>query len=196
MYEKVNITENHLQVLSLFTKGFNREFYIREVQKILRISPRTAQLILDDLERKAILESTIKGKIRTYKIKKTGPAKDYFIFVEQYKKITFLEKRPMIKEIITKITPSIKGIGLIFGSYVKELEKKDSDIDIFVVGEHDRKKIKKVSDLYGTEVSVKAYPWKIFEKEIKDDILIKEVLSNHVVFSGVETFVRMVLKNG
>ncbi|MCX6710529.1 MAG: hypothetical protein NTZ02_00385 [Candidatus Woesearchaeota archaeon] len=49
MYNKLNITENHLQALSLFTNGFEREYYIREVGKLLRISPRTAQLILEDL---------------------------------------------------------------------------------------------------------------------------------------------------
>ena len=196
MYEKVNITENHLQVLSLFTFGFYREFYIREVQKLLKISPRTAQLILDDFEKKTVLESETKGKIRTYKIKKSETAKDYLVFAEDYKKISFLKKRPMIREIVTKITPSIKGIGLIFGSYAKGLEKKGSDLDVFIIGECDRSKIRKFSDLYGIEISVKVYPTKIFEKVLKNDILIKEVLSNHIVFLGAEPLVKTVLKNG
>ena len=55
MYKKVNITENHFRILSLFSNGFDREYYIREVQRLLKISPRTSQLILADLEKKAIL---------------------------------------------------------------------------------------------------------------------------------------------
>src|SRR3989338_1689868 len=54
MYNKINITENGLQIISLFTNGFDREYYIREVEKLLKISPRTAQLILEDLENKSI----------------------------------------------------------------------------------------------------------------------------------------------
>jgi PAS domain S-box-containing protein len=54
MYKKVNITENHLQILSLFTNGFENEYYIREIERLLKISPRTSQLILEDLERKTI----------------------------------------------------------------------------------------------------------------------------------------------
>lgn len=196
MYEKLNITENHLHVLSLFTNGFGKEYYIREVQKILKISPRTAQLILDDLEKKTVLESKTKGKIRAYKIKKSETAVDYMVFVEQYKKLAFLGEKQMVKEIVTKIIPFISGIGLIFGSYAKGTEKKDSDLDIFIAGNCDRSSIKKTSELYGIEISVKAYPMKIFEKEIRNDILIKEVLANHIIFLNAEYFTRLALENG
>jgi len=194
MYEKVNITENHLRALALFTNGFDREYYIREVQRLLGISPRTAQLILDDLEKKAILESKTRGNIKTYKIRKSEAAREYLVFVELYKKIAFLEKKPMIKEIVAKITPLIDGIGLIFGSYAKGIEKKDSDLDIFIAGDYDRNEVKKVSELYGIEISVKSYPMKTFEKEIGRDNLIKEVLSSHVVFLGGEEFIKTVLE--
>ena len=45
MYNKLNITENRLQIISLFMNEFNREHYVREVEKLIKISPRTAQLI-------------------------------------------------------------------------------------------------------------------------------------------------------
>lgn len=196
MYKKLNITENHLQILSLFTNGFNKEYYIREVQKILKISPRTAQLILNDLEKKAILKSEIKGKIKIYKIKKGDIAKDYLSLVEQYKKIIFLEKNILIKEIITKITNHINGIGVIFGSYAKGIEKKDSDLDIFVVGDYNKNEIKKVSKLYNIEINIKNYPTKIFENDLRSDILIKEVIDNHVIFLNIEQFIKIILKNG
>jgi predicted nucleotidyltransferase len=196
MYEKLNITENHLQVLSLFTRGFTRDYYIREVQKILGISPRTAQLILYDLEKKAVLESATKGKIRTYRIKKTDTARQYLIFAEQYKAMTFLKKRPVIKEIVDKISPFIDGIGIIFGSYAKGLEKKGSDLDIFVAGTCNSEEIKKVSELYGVRVSVKKYPPEIFKKSIRNDALVKEVLDSHVAFLNAEQFIKSVLENG
>ncbi len=196
MYEKLNITENHLQILSLFTKGFNKEYYIREVQKILGISPRTAQLILDDLEKKAVLESVTKGKIKSYKIKRSGVAKDYLVFVEQYKKIAFLAKHALISEVIGKITSHIAGVGVIFGSYAKGTEKKGSDLDVFVIGSFDEKGINEVSRLYGLEINVKNYPARIFGKSIQNDVLVREVLDNHVVFRNADEFVRVVLGNG
>lgn len=196
MYDKLNITENHLQVLSLFTDGFDREYYIREVEKLLKISPRTAQLILDDLEKRGILESKTKGKIRAYRLNINGLSQKYIVFVEQYKTMAFLGKNLMIKEIIEKISPFIKGIGVIFGSYAKGTEKRDSDLDIFIAGEYNEEEIKKVSETYGIEISVKCYPLKTFEKNLSNDALLKEILKSHVVFLNSEQFITAVLKSG
>jgi len=194
MYEKIKITENTLQVLALFTNDFSREYYIREVEKLLKISPRTSQLILEDLEDKGVIESKTKGKIRTFKLNPSEFTKKYLVFVEQYKTIAFLEKKLLIKEIIEKITPHIKGIGIIFGSYVKRLEKEGSDLDIFVAGNYNKDEIKKVSKNLGIEVSVKCYPIKTFEKNLTKDILLKEVLKNHIVFVNIEQFIQAVFK--
>ena len=196
MYKKIKFTENTLHVLSLFTNEFNREYYVREVGKLLKISPRTAQLILEDLEDKGIIESKTKGKIKTFKLNPSEFTKKYLVFVEQYKAIAFLEKKLLIKEIIEKITPHIKGIGIIFGSYVKGLEKGDSDLDIFVAGSYNNDEIKRVSKNLGIEISIKCYPLKNFEKNLTKDILLKEVLKNHIVFLNVEQFIRVVFKNG
>lgn len=196
MYEKINITENHLHVLALFTKGYNREHYVREVGRLLGISPRTAQLILEDLEKKTVLESKIWGKIKTYKIKKGGAASDYFVLAEQYKKLSFLKSNPIAGEIINKITPYLKGMALVFGSYAKGIQKKGSDLDIFVAGTCDKAEVKRISETYGIDVSVKCYPKNIFAKSLREDILIREVLDSHIVFLNAEEFVRLVLKNG
>ncbi|MDP4039142.1 MAG: hypothetical protein Q8P57_01000 [Candidatus Pacearchaeota archaeon] len=102
MYKKIKFTEKVFHALFLFTNDFNREYYIREVEKLLKISPRTAQLILEDLEDKGIIESKTKGKIQTFKLNPSEFTKRYLAFIEQYKTISFLEKKFLIKEIIEK----------------------------------------------------------------------------------------------
>lgn len=196
MYDKLNITENGLQIISLFTNGFDREYYIREVEKLLNISPRTAQLILEDLENKGIVESKVKGKIKSYKLKINELSKRYITFVEQYKSIVFMEKNLLIKEIIEKISPFINGIGIIFGSYAKGISKKESDLDIFIAGDYEKEEIKKVSRNLGVEISIKCYPVNTFEKNINKDILLKEILKNHIAFINSEQFIQKVLKHG
>jgi predicted nucleotidyltransferase len=195
MYKKVNITENGLQIISLFTHGFDKVYYIREIERLLKISPRTAQLILEDLESKGILKSMIRGKIKTYELIMNETSKKYLLLVEHYKAITFLEQNLLLKEIIEKISPSINGIGIIFGSHVKGIAKKDSDLDLFVVGSYSKDEIKKNSKIYGLEISVKCYPESIFRKNLNRDIFIKEILKNHVVFKGAEKFISEVIKN-
>lgn len=196
MYNKINITENGLQIISLFTNGFDREYYIREVEKLLEISPRTAQLILEDLENKGIIESKVRGKIKSYKLKINELSNRYLTFVEQYKSIAFMGKNLLVKEVIEKISPFINGIGIIFGSYAKGISNKESDLDIFVAGDYEKEEIKKVSRNLGIEISIKCYPLKTFEKNVNQDILIKELLKNHIVFKNTELFIQKVLKNG
>ena len=196
MYNKVNITENGLQIISLFTNGFDREYYIREVEKLLKISPRTAQLILEDLENKGIIESKVKGKIKSYKLRINEVSSRYLTFVEQYKSIAFMEKNLLVKEVIEKISPFINGIGIIFGSYANGTSNKESDLDIFVVGDYGKEGIKKVSRNLGIEISIKCYPLQTFETNVNRDTLIKEVLKNHIVFKNPELFIQKVLKYG
>ncbi len=196
MYNKINITENGLQIISLFTNGFDREYYIREVEKLLKISPRTAQLILEDLESKGIIESKVKGKIKSYKLKRNELSNRYLAFVEQYKSIAFMEKSLLLKEVIEKMSPFINGLGIIFGSYAKGTANKESDLDIFVAGDYNKEEIGKVSRNLGVEISIKCYPLKTFEKNANQDSLLKEVLKTHIVFKNAELFIQKVLKNG
>ena len=192
MITKINDIE--LRILSLFTKGYNKEIYIREVERILSISSRTALVTLDKLEKKGILESKTRGKIKVYSIKKTIISREHFVFIEQYKKILFLEKNPLIKEIVEKLDEILEGTTLIFGSYAKEIQKEDSDLDLFIVGKHNEDRIKEVGHKYGIEINIKSYPLDIFKKEINEDILLKEVIENHIIIKDTEGFVRRVAK--
>ena len=196
MYNKINITENSLQIISLFTKGFDKEYYIREIKKILKISPRTAQLILEDLEDKGIIESKIKGKIKLYKLKKNWLSKRYLILIEYYKEISFTQKNLLIKEVIEKISQNIRGIGIIFGSYAKGIADKTSDLDIFVAGDYNKEEIKKISRNLGVEINLKCYPLNTFKRNINKDILLKEILNDHIIFLNAEQFVETAMKNG
>ena len=191
MYKKLNITENHLQILTLFTKGFDKEYYIREVEKILKISPRTSQLILDDLENKTILESKTRGKIKSYNLKKSHLAKEYLILTEMYKRISFLENNLLIKEIISKIEPYINGICIIFGSYAKGIQKKDSDLDIFIMGSYNEQEINKISKLYKINLSIKNYSKEIFKKNINKDIFLNEIFENHIILIGADELINL-----
>jgi len=191
--KKLNITENHLMVLKLFTNGYSKEYYIREVYNNLNISVRTAKRILDGLERKGILTSNIKGNIRVFRIQKNQIARDYFTLTEQYKKILFLQKNFLIAQIVEKITPFIDGIGILFGSYVKGNADEESDLDICIVGECNRSELQKNSKIYNISINIFHYSFKLFEKDIFNDHLLKEVIQNHIIITQPDQFIMRIL---
>ncbi|MBU4487175.1 MAG: nucleotidyltransferase domain-containing protein [Candidatus Delongbacteria bacterium] len=160
------------------------------------MNARTVQLILENLESKGIAESKTRGKIKSYKLKMNDLTKMYLTFTEQYKSISYLEENLLLKEIIEKINPLIEGIGIIFGSYANHTNKEDSDLDVFVAGECDTKEVSRISKIYGVDISIKCYPMKTFDKKIQKDVLIKEVLKNHIVFKNAEMLIEKVITNG
>ncbi len=192
MFIKVNDID--LKLLSLFTKGYGRGYYIREVEKLLDVSSRTALVTLAKLEKSGVLESKTMGKIKIYSIRKTGISKEYFVLTEQYKKIQFLAKNPLIKEVLEKADRLLGGMIIVFGSYAKGIEKEDSDLDLFIVGDYDEKKVKEIGDKYGIRIDIKSYPDKFFKKNIHEDILLKEITENHIIIKGAENFLRDIVQ--
>lgn len=187
MYKKVGLTENSLRILALFTKGYDRDLYIREIHQLLNISPRTSQLILEDLEKKGVLESRTRGRIKTYTIRKNSTAMRYMILAEQYKAISFLESNILIREAVDNLTPLIDGAGTIFGSYAKAKQTRASDLDILILGRC--KNAGNISKRLGIDISIKQYP----TLPAMDDILLREVIKDHIVFLDAEGFVSRVL---
>lgn len=190
---ELHITENYLKVLALFTKGYQREYYIREVYKKIDIGLQTVQRILDDLEKKGILTSKIKGKIRVFALQDNQNSKDYLILTEQYKKIVFLQNYSLISQIVEKITPFVDGIGLLFGSYVKGNADEESDLDICVIGECNRSEIQKISRIYNISTNIFHYSYELFEKDKLKDHLLKEVIQNHIIITQPDQFIERIL---
>jgi len=69
---------------------------------------------------------------------------------------------------------------ILFGSYAKGLEKKDSDIDIYI--ETKSRNVKKVVEDIHSKINVK-----IGSFDTKSP-LIKEIIKDHVIIKGIEVF--------
>jgi len=190
----IKVNDIDLRTLALFTKSYDKGYYIREVEKLLKVSSRTALVTLAKLEKIGVLESRKRGKIKTYSIRKTTLSREFFLLAEQYKKIQFLEKNQLIKEVLEKADAFMNGIVIVFGSYAKGTQKEDSDLDLFIVGKYYEKKIKNIGKKYGIDINVKSYPLPLFEEEIRDDILLKEIKENHILIKDADGFVRRVVK--
>ncbi|MGV8171425.1 MAG: nucleotidyltransferase domain-containing protein [Candidatus Woesearchaeota archaeon] len=183
MYNKLNITELHLRITALFTDGYNRQLYIREVAKLLKIAPRSAQLTLYDLEKKGVLEAVPKGKITLFQLKPS--AEQYLCLAESYKKTSFLVKHSLFDTLRLDA-----DVAIIFGSYAKGIEKKDSDLDIFIIGDYNKASAKDFEQTFGIRLDIKNYP----KGSLKStDFLIREVIKDHVILAGTETFVGSIL---
>ena len=69
---------------------------------------------------------------------------------------------------------------MLFGSYAKGTEKKDSDIDIYI--DTTSQKIKETTQNIYPSLSVKIGTFN------PSDLLIKEIIKNHVIIMGGEAY--------
>ena len=69
---------------------------------------------------------------------------------------------------------------ILFGSYAKFNPKEDSDIDIYICTTN--KKVKDEISLFYDKLSVKLGNFN------KEDLLIQEIIKNHVIIQGAEIY--------
>ena len=170
--------EFRYEVLLLLLK---KDMHQRELAKELKTSLTRVQFILRELRAVNVLDYRVVGRNYMYFIKKNLVSKSFILCAEQYKFAKFLRKYPLLeplfKEIIGKYPHEMI---LLFGSYAKGIAKEESDIDIYV--DTRQKKIKEVIAALHDGLSVHI---REFHKE---DLLIKEIIRNHVVIQGGESF--------
>ncbi|MCX6795915.1 MAG: nucleotidyltransferase domain-containing protein [Candidatus Falkowbacteria bacterium] len=167
-----------MKIIGELLKGEN---HVRGISKSLRTNHMNISRRIKELSKENVVDFKIEGKNKTYFLKNTHEARTYLLIYESYKLLRILEKYPILRSIIERIQshPKIK-IAILFGSYAKGLAKQDSDIDIYI--ETEDKKLKDELGQTHSKLSIK------IGKFDKDNLLIKEIIKNHVILKGAEEY--------
>ncbi len=159
----------------------NNPNHIRGLAKDLNTNQTTIARKIKALSNNNVVDFNIKGKNKTYFLKKTLEAKEYIIITEHYELLKTIKKYPILRNIIEEIKKDKTiQIAILFGSYAKELAHKESDIDIFI--DTTDKKVKEKISKMNSRLSIK------IGKYNKNNILIKEIQKNHIILKGVENY--------
>ena len=162
--------------MRLFFEEPTREFNVREIARILKISPATISKKLKDLAKQGILK---KGKERILHLYKAD------LDSELYRDIKIFSNIQKIKncELITSLNNFyLKPAIVLFGSYASGMDTETSDIDILIISE----KTKKFPDIKKFEEKLKRKIQFFVVKKIKDlknKHLINNVL-NGIIIQG------------
>ena len=154
--------------------------HLRQIAKDLSTNHMTIKRILDNLVRENVLDVKKQGRNNIFSIKKTLEAQNIVFSAELYNFNKFINKHIGLKQDIIKLKNLQVNLIVIFGSYAKGNETKESDIDIYV--EIENNKIKKEIEKINPKFSVKIGNYS------KDNLLIKEIEKDHIIVKGVEYF--------
>ncbi|RLE47728.1 hypothetical protein DRJ25_01645 [Candidatus Woesearchaeota archaeon] len=158
-----------------------QEMHQRELAKKLRTSLTRVQSILKELRDLNAIDYKESGRNHIYFIKRNLVSRSLILNAENYKLIRLLRKHKEMEPIFTKIIKECKKeMIILFGSYAKGNETKDSDIDIYISTTNPelKKKIQKIYDSLSIKIG----------KFNPKDLLIKEIIKNHTIIKGGEEY--------
>jgi len=128
MIKKLLGSRTRMNILKLFVFNPKRDFYTREIERLIKgpFDPMRRELI--NLESTGLLRSRISGRQKYYSINTAHP-----LFPE-FK--SMILKTVGIGDTLKNTVKDKNDIAaaFIYGSYARNVEELESDIDIFVVG--------------------------------------------------------------
>ncbi len=162
------------------------ESHARAIAKAIGTNHMTVSRRLDELLKENVVDFKMEGRNKVFFLKKTLEAREHVFAAERNKLLSIIKKHGNLRYIIESVQNNRNiAMALIFGSYAKGLEEKDSDLDIYI--ETSNKDVKESVEKLDPKISVK------IGKYDRSNLLIKEIEKNHVVIKGVERFYE---KNG
>jgi predicted nucleotidyltransferase len=194
-------TANMLRIIGLYRTDYTTKLHMRAMAKLLGTSHMTLLPHLKLLEELKILNAEIIGKNKQYSLNKENIlAKFYLSAAEEFATITFLENNFLIKKLVEHLEqlPFTTPLAL-FGSYTKGYANEESDIDLLMLGNpslNQRGQLDKFEAVYGRRINLKTVTTENFKVALlSGDILIKEVIANHIILANPDPFVGLLWRS-
>jgi predicted nucleotidyltransferase len=160
---------------------YNTPKHIRGLARKLDTNQMTVLRKLKELERSNVVDFKQEGRNKVYFLKRNLEVDELILIAEHYKFLHIVKKYPLLRRIFFQIRANPKvRLAVLFGSYAKDIPKKDSDIDIYV--DTLNPKIKKEVEEIDTRVNVK------IGKFSGESLLIREIDKAHVIIKGFELY--------
>jgi len=175
--EELFSSQARVVILCLFLLSPDDRFYVREVAARTNQPRRAVQRELPKLEAIGLLEHTIDGNRKYYRVNKDCP-----IFPEL--KSIFLKTVGLgdaLREFLARVEGAIHA-AFIYGSYAKGEESTTSDIDLFVVGTITARELSAVLATAKSELAREINPVMMTPEELTAKVASR----NHFVLSVLE----------
>src|SRR3989344_4119955 len=164
---------NKYKLLKGFLDNPTDSCRLRELSRIIKISPPSIMLYLKEFENEDFIKSYAKRGIPFYKANRDN---EDFIFYKKLSILYELHKSGLSDFLWEKLSPDAI---ILYGSYAKGESTEESDIDLFIIGKEKKINIDEFEKKLGKNVHL------IFEENInKIPIELKNNLVNGIILKG------------
>lgn len=186
-----------LKPLTLYRTDYTTNLHARAMAKILNVSHMTLLPHLKRLEQHKILKCTKSGRNKNYSLNQSNILTKYYLTsTEDLVTIEFLEKNQLMRKLAEHLNSlDTSNPIILFGSYANGTAIDESDIDLFTIGTPTKPQhshIKKFEATFGKKINVKTATTENFNTALRTgDILIKEIVRNHIILRNADPYVTM-----
>lgn len=167
--------------LDIIESLLRSEGHVRGIAKKLNEPHSTILRRLNNLKDWNVIDSKKEGRNKIFFLKHNLISRGYVLQAEINKLTKLMRKNPELSVIFEEILKETdEKLVILFGSYAKDLAKKDSDIDIYV--ETTSRNVKKIIEGVHSNINTKIG---VFDTESP---LIKEIIKDHIILRGFELF--------
>ena len=178
---KIFRSKTRKELFRLYFTNPDKEYYLRELERILGIPVSMVRKELLHLEQDGVFSSKKRGNLTYFYVNK-----DYPLF-EELKSI--VEKTIGVRGLLKQTLQKIKKIEIafIYGSYAKKEESATSDIDLFIIGDINEDAlvtvIRKAEKILKREINYSLYSRLDFQKKKQEgDSFIQELIKDPKIF--------------
>ena len=181
------MSDNVNTILQVFLPEYSRKIHVREIARLTGINRQTVSEILKSMENERLVDSEIVGRQKLY----------FLNFRNMLTKLRINNTENTIRMNMCKnrtISILMKSLDIsspvvLFGSYAKGTERKDSDIDLLILSNK-----KYNPERFEKETGKKTHIFHMKPKEFvegffRKDTLIAEIVKSHVCLRNTEAFV-------
>jgi len=178
---KIFKSKTRKELFRLYFTNPDREYYLRELERILRTPVSMIRKELTRLEEEGLFVSRRVGNLTYYLLDQSYPLFD------ELKSIVF--KTIGIQGSLKEILGRMRGVevAFIYGSFAKHEETGRSDIDVLIIGKIDEsgllREINRLEEMLKREINYSIFQRDEFKYKLRDkDPFITDLLKNPKIF--------------
>lgn len=169
------------ELFRIYFTNPDQEHYLRQLERMLGIPVSMIQRELRSLERAGVFSHHKQGNLVYYSINKEYPLFDEFKSI--------ISKTIGVQGTIRDDLSRLEGlkIAFIYGSFARNEEKADSDIDLFLIGQVDERKlvteINRLERVLKREINYTLYSAVEFRRKLqRQEGFVVDVMDNPKIF--------------
>ncbi len=154
-----------VKIVTYFLENQHNAVYLRELAKILRISPYTAKQYMDMLVREGLVHEERRANLRYFKANAAS-------LVFRHLKIALNLKKLIDAGIVKYLQDTVPNTSsiVLFGSLAKGEDTAESDIDLVVIGKKIRLDIEVFEGKLKKSITVHIFSWSDWKRKFTVDV--------------------------